>query len=123
MTIKTVAVGLAAAFLAVAENKDFIIDEVEGLGRIGLKRLSLEDRDAWVAAENDSIPIIIKGSVCDPETGELSLKELNNDQIKKIPGHIADELLKKIYKHNGIKTMAEINAEREAGKEPEQLKN
>ena len=70
MTSKTVAVGLAAAFLAVAENKDFIVDEVEGLGRIGLKRLSLEDRDAWVTAENDSIPIIIKGSVCDPETGD-----------------------------------------------------
>lgn len=123
MTEKTIAVGLAAAFLALAENKDFVTDEVEGLGKIGLKRLSLADRDAWVEADKDSVAVIIKGSVCDPETGELSLKNLTNDQIKAIPGPIADELVKKIYKHNNIKTLADIQAEKEAGQEPEQLKN
>ncbi len=115
--------GVAAAFLALAENKDFVKDDVDGLGSIGIKKMSLADRDAWISAEKDSTSILIQSTVCDPETGELTLKGLSADQIKGIPAPIADQLVKKIYAHNGIKTLAEIQAEKEAGTETEPLKN
>ena len=41
MTQNIAAVGLAAVFLALAENKDFVKDKIEGLGEIGIKKLSL----------------------------------------------------------------------------------
>ncbi|MHA3061180.1 hypothetical protein ACX1NY_11225 [Acinetobacter sp. ANC 4631] len=123
MVQNIVAVGLAASFLALAENKDFVKDKIEGLGEVGIKKLSLAERDAWLNAADDSTAILIQGTVCDPETGELTLKSLTKEQIKGIPAPIADELVKKIYKHNGIKTVAEVQAEKEAGQEPTELKN
>lgn len=121
--LTTPTTGLASAFLALAENKDFIKDHIEGLGDIGIKRFSLADRDAWLSAEKDSSAVLIQATICDPLTGELSLKNLSIEQIKAIPAPVADELVKKIYKHNGVKTVKELEAEKQNGEGSEQLKN
>lgn len=111
---------IAAAFMYSANNRDIEKHEVEGLGEVGLKKLSIGGREDWLRAELSEQPIIlIQNTVCDPITGELVLKELTPKQLKELPIPLVEELTKLIFKQNGFKTVAEAQAE----KESEELKN
>ena len=110
---------LASLFLSMADNREIETHEIEGLGKVGIKKLSIAARDEWVASDKDSTVCLIQNAVCDSETGELVLKKIAVDRLKELPTSVVDSLIEKIFKHNGIKTVKEAREE----KQSEELKN
>lgn len=110
MTKKTVIElpSLAAAFVKLAENRNIEVHEIEGLGKVGLKQLSISGRDRWLEEKDSSTACLLQSAVCDPETGELVLKHLSYEDIKELPMNIVDELARKIFKQNNFKTVKEL---------------
>lgn len=104
-------------FLEITAKPNFEVVEVAQLGKIGLRQLTIATRDEWFEAQkNDpktAFPILMKNTVCDPETGELVLLEIENEQLRKIPALVENDLFSKICKANGIKTQAEAKQEQE----------
>ncbi|EHU2604698.1 hypothetical protein AZH07_RS02215 [Acinetobacter baumannii] len=104
-------------FLEITEKPRFEVVEVEQLGKIGLRLLTIETRDEWLEAQkNDpktAFPILMKNTVCDPDSGELVLQELETEQLRKLPAMVEKDLFSKICKANGIKTQAEAKQEEE----------
>lgn len=88
--------------------------EIDGLGLVGIRKMTLADRMAWVEAGNKGGVVLIKRTVCDPESGELSLKEMSDDDLLELPTEVADALLEEIVSHNGLNKKAQ---------ESEELKN
>lgn len=118
--IMTLAVksALATAFLQLAEKPVIEVHNIEGLGEVGLLQLSLSAQQEWSAAEkNMGAVVLIKNTVCDPVTGELVLKELADEDLKKLPMKVLNIIVEKVYKQNGITTKGEED------REPEELKN
>lgn len=110
---------LLTAFLNVAACGKPEIHEIAGLGKIGLKGLSIGSRDEWSTTENHSTIFLIQNTVCDPETGELVLKGIDVERLKELPASIVDLLVPLIFKQNGFKTVAEVKSEAES----QELKN
>ncbi|PJG66763.1 hypothetical protein [Acinetobacter seifertii] len=103
-------------FLEITEKPSFDVVEVVQLGKVGLRQLTIASRDAWTEAQKDepktAIAILFQNTVCDPDTGELVLDEVDVEQLSKLPIVVVNDLFLKICKANGIKTQEE--AEREA---------
>ncbi|HBO4583265.1 hypothetical protein IAF28_09030 [Acinetobacter baumannii] len=104
-------------FLEITEKPRFEVVEVERLGKIGLRLLTIETRDEWLEAQkNDpktAFPILMKNTVCDPDSGELVLQEIETEQLRKLPAMVEKDLFSKICKANGIKTQEEAKREEE----------
>ncbi|MDO7525708.1 hypothetical protein Q5M60_12150 [Acinetobacter baumannii] len=104
-------------FLEITTKPHFEVVEVVQLGKIGLRQLTIATRDEWFDAQkNDSktaFPILMKNTVCDPETGDLVLLEIENEELRKLPAVVEKDLFSKICKANGIKTQAEAEQEEE----------
>lgn len=107
---------LATAFLQLADNPVIEKHTIEGLGEIGLLQLSLAAQQKWSAAQKGmGTVVLLKSTVCDPETGVLVLESLSEEELKRLPVKILGLILDKVYKQNGIT----INNK----EEPEELKN
>lgn len=110
---------LATAFLNLADNRQIEIHDVEGLGKVGLKELSIGLRDDWSKIKEDSVIWLVQNTVCDPDTGELVLQQIDVARLKEIPSKIFDAVVSLVFKQNGFKTVSEI----EAGAGSKELKN
>lgn len=110
---------LASLFLSMADNREIETHEIEGLGKVGIKKLSIAARDEWVAESENSTVCLLQNAVCDADTGDLVLKKIAVDRLKELPTSVVDALVEKIFKHNGIKTVKEAREE----KQSEELKN
>lgn len=107
-----VATSLVTAFLNLAENPAIQIhDDITELGKIGTKAMSIAARDEWLTLQKEnnatSTVVLIQNCVCDPASGELVLKEIDAEKLKLLPATLSDQLLKKIFAQNGIKTKAD----------------
>lgn len=117
----TVASALATAFLQLAEKPVIEVHNIDGLGKIGIKQLSLAAQQEWAAAGRDlGLVTLIKNTVCDPETGELVLKQIPDDELKKLPLKVLSNITKKVYKQNDIVLKGDEKLEKD---EPTELKN
>lgn len=114
---KAVTSALTTAFLNVAENRDIEIHDIEGLGKIGIKRLSIGARDAWIEQSDNQQIYLLQNTVCDPETGELVLDKIDIERLKDLPINIAEQIGKLVFKQNGFKTKEDY------GLESDELKN
>lgn len=108
---------LASAFLNIVDNRDIEIHEISGIGKVGIKRLSIGGRDAWMEREDNQQIYLLQQTVCDPETGELVLDKIDIERLKGLPVDVAEELGLLIFKQNGFKTS------RDEGSESTELKN
>ena len=100
-----VKVALATAFLQLAEKQVIEKHSIEGIGEIGLLQLSLAAQQIWSAApKNMGAVVLLKNTVCDPETGVLALDSLSDEELKSLPMKTFNSILEKIYKQNGIVT-------------------
>lgn len=106
---------LKERFNQISLSSDYIKVSIEGLGEVGLRKMTVADQNAWVEAGKSGGIVLIQRTVCDPETGELSLKDLSVEELLNIPVSIADALLKEIILHNNLN-----NKQKEEGVE---LKN
>lgn len=103
-----VTAALALAFLQLAEKPVVETHQIDGLGEIGLLQLSIAGQQKWSAAEKDMGAIVLlKNTVCDPETRELVLEQLSDEDLKKLPLKVLNSILEKVYVQNGIKTKAD----------------
>ena len=118
-TQKNVTPVLAAAFLKIADNREIEIHEIEGLGKIGIKRLSIGARDSWLEQTNDSQIYLLQRTVCDPETGELVLDKIDVERLKDLPVDVAENIGMLILKQNGFKTVKSNSSESEEIKNSE----
>lgn len=103
---------LVDSFLNLAENPAIQVHEdIVELGRIGTQAMSIEDRDQWLTLQKENYAsatvVLIQNSVCDPDSGELVLKQVDAEKLKKLPAIVSDKLVKKIFAQNGIKTKAD----------------
>lgn len=106
---------LATAFLQLADNPVIEEHTIEGIGKIGLLQLSLAAQQKWSAAPKDmGTVVLLKNTVCDPETGVLVLESLSDKDLKRLPVPTLSLILEKVYKQNGLIKNKE---------EPEELKN
>ena len=109
---------LATAFLQLAEKPVIEVHNIEGLGEVGLLQLSLSAQQKWSAAEKSKGSIVLlKNTVCDPETGDLVLNDLDDEKLQQLPLKVVNDILKHVFKQNGILTKTEQD------QEPEELKN
>lgn len=102
-----IATGLAASFLAIANSPKIEVFNIDGLGQIGLKQLTIENRDTWLKAQKDNdnaTIVLLQCTVCEPETGELVLKQLSVDELRQLPMSVVNEIVEKVFDQNGIKT-------------------
>ena len=100
-----VTAALALAFLQLAEKPVVETHQIDGLGEFGLLQLSIAGQQKWSAAEKDMGAIVLlKNTVCDPETRELVLEQLSDEDLKKLPLKVLNSILEKVYVQNGIKT-------------------
>lgn len=113
---KTVTSALTDAFLNIAGNREIEIHEIEGLGTIGIKRLSIGARDAWLEKPENQQIRLMQSTVCDPETGELVLDKIDIERLKDLPVNIAEKIGELVFKQNGFKTV-------KSGSESNELKN
>ena len=112
---------LATAFLQLAETPVIEVHNIESLGEIGIKQLSLAAQQEWAAAGNGlGLVTLIKNTVCDPETGELVLKQIPDDELKKLPLKVLNSITEKVYKQNGIALKGSSDSEKD---ESVELKN
>lgn len=103
-----VTAALALAFLQLAEKPVVETHQIDGLGEIGLLQLSIAGQQKWSAAEkNMGAIVLLKNTVCDPETRELVLEQLSDEDLKKLPLKVLNSILEKVYVQNGIKTKAD----------------
>lgn len=109
---------LVSAFLKAADNRDIETHEIKLLGIVGIKKLSIAARDEWVAEKGNSSTCLLQNAVCDPATGELVLQKIERTRLAELPTDVVDELIEKIFKHNGIKTQKEMNQQ-----QSQELKN
>lgn len=105
---------VASLFLAAADHREIETHDIEGLGKVGIKKLSIAARDEWVASEKDSTICLLQNAVCDPDTGILVLKEIQLERLKELPTTIVDSLIEKIFKHNGMKTVKDLREEQQS---------
>lgn len=128
MTEKTqIASALASAFLDLSANPKIVTVEITGLGPIGLREISLKTRDDWlekVKANEDQTIYLLQNSVCEPDTGELVLKQLSVEDLGGLPAHVVNQIVTEINQLNGFKTKDQIAAEKAKNDgDSEQLKN
>lgn len=115
---KIVATALATAFLNLTEEKVIETHQIDGLGEIGLLQLSLSAQQQWSSAkEGMGSIVLLKNTVCDPATGDLVLKGIEDAKLQQLPIKIVNEIVKKVFKQNGILTKTDKN------EESEELKN
>ena len=107
---------LATAFLQLADKPVIEKHTIEGIGEIGLLQLSLAAQQKWSEAPKGmGAVVLLRSTVCDPETGILVLDSLKGEELKRLPVKTFNSILEKIYKQNCMITK---NKE-----EPEELKN
>lgn len=118
---------LVNAFLGAVGKTAMQVIEVPEIGRVGVRTsMLLSERAAYFAERknNDEIAnaLMLKKTVCDPDTGELILGELSLEQINNLPTHVTDPMVKVALEAIGVtKQMIEAQVKKEA--EPEELKN
>lgn len=106
---------LATAFLQLADQPIIEKHTIEGIGEIGLLQLSLAAQQKWSAAPKDmGAVVLLKNTVCDPETGVLVLESLSEEELKRLPVKTLGSILDKVYKQNGMTKNKDV---------PEELKN
>lgn len=116
---KVVESALALAFLNIADNRQIETHEIDGLGKIGLKELSVGLRDEWSKIKDDSIIWLVQNTVCDPESGEFVLKQIEVARLKELPSKIIDGVVDLVFKQNGFK----VATKKEVRMESQELKN
>ncbi|MCU4378851.1 hypothetical protein [Acinetobacter haemolyticus] len=116
---------LVNAFLSTVGKTAMQVIEVPEIGRVGVRTsMLLNERAAYFAErkDNDGIAnaLMLKKTVCDPDTGELILGELSLDQINQLPTHVTDPMVKVALAAIGVtKEMLEEKIK----EEPKELKN
>ncbi|ELW81964.1 hypothetical protein ACINWC743_1576 [Acinetobacter sp. WC-743] len=101
---------LATAFLQLAENPVIEVHNIDGLGDIGIKQLSLAAQQEWASAGSGlGLVTLLKNTVCDPHSGDLVLKQLPDEELKKLPLPILNNIVEKVYKQNGIAMSGDKN--------------
>ncbi|MDC5644056.1 hypothetical protein OFN05_15350 [Acinetobacter baumannii] len=102
-------------FLEITEKPAIEVVEIEQLGKVGLRQLTIATREEWTEAQkNDpktAVGVLFKSTVCEPDSGELALVDLQEEQLLKLPIVVVNDLFLKICKANGIKTQDEIKQE------------
>lgn len=76
--------------------------EIPQIGQVAVKKMTLQDRDDWLSDKNTSSAVIIKACVYDPDTLKPAFETLSLKEIKKFPSDLGDDLIKEIYRFNGI---------------------
>lgn len=108
---------LVNKFLEITAKPTFDVVEIVQLGKVGLRQLTIATRDLWTEAQKDNpktaVATLFQNTVCDPETGELALDEVEVEQLSKLPILVVNDLFLKICKANGIKTQEEVKQEQE----------
>lgn len=104
-------------FLEITEKPAIEVVEVEQLGKVGLRQLTIATREEWNEAQkNDpktAIGVLFKNTVCDPDSGKLALIEVEEEQLLKLPIVVVNDLFLKICEANGIKTQEQAKQEAE----------
>ncbi|WP_151731858.1 hypothetical protein [Acinetobacter ursingii] len=114
MTKSTLAIGLAASFLQLAQASKIETHNIDGLGEIGIKELTIENRDIWMKAQkenNNPTVVLLQHTVCEPETGELVLKQVSVDDLKQLPMTVVNDIVGKVFKQNKIETAKTTQSE------------
>jgi len=105
---------LAASFVALSSAPKIEVHHINGLGEVGLKELTIENRDIWLKAQkenNNATIVLLQCTVCEPETGELVLKQLSVDDLSQLPMSVVNNIVELVFKQNGIKTAKEQDNE------------
>lgn len=109
---------LKEAFLNLGCTLKTETHEVEGLGPICLKELSVGLRDEWGNIDKDnSLVWLIQNTVCN-EAGEFVLKDVEPKRLKNMPVKVFEKIVDLIFAQNGFRV---ASSQVEPGQE--ELKN
>ncbi len=118
---------LVAAFLNTVGKASVEVIDVPEIGTVGVRTSMLLSERAEYVSEQKGKPalanaMLLRRTVCDPETHELIFNELTIEQINQLPTYVADPMIEKALKAIGVKT-EKLDQAVQKEMESEELKN